>query len=931
MSILLVDSYDSFTYNLRNLVQESIPGSRIYTIHNDALNIHTSNHSANESNFNGKNINDFATYINGKFDCVIIGPGPGDPNSDNNLGLIKQLVSSDAFSQLPMLGICLGFQAMAMLAGCRVENLGAVKHGQVAKIELTGKRGNGNVNPTNAHYLFSGCGNNFKSVRYHSLHAVLPNYAYNVVADSNNVCDNEGEKDMIPLAFTYDDNIVGINGEKINDYFSSAASSLSPSSSLNEISNLRSKERKILMAGKVKTKPFYGVQYHPESACSENGDLLIKNFWQIVQHHWLNNNYAKSANRNSECYIQQEQEFAKYFVDASVRLDIDEDSEIETDAVKESSTDIFKSTGLSDFFERPYNEQDIKHKSFIIKGAGKSNDRDTAITICDLLKQQQQEQKPPNFNNNNVNDDLFLLNSSSEPGQFSIIGCPIINDSIEVTWSVDDPHFVQLSKWQQHNNNNSFPISSIWDFLSLLMSRKFLLGSNLLQSLQLPFIGGLLGFISYEAGQYTDQGLARKHNEKAATMGHKPDVKMIFIERTVLYNETTGEVTVLSIKNNDDNWVDETLKYLENKLTKGNVNSLTLNLEKRKTKVTELLSKSNDINQTDKITITKPTKDQYFVNFDKCQEYLHNGDSYELCLCCPTQIRIPSYVKPWDIYKVLAHRNPAPFSGFLKFGDSVLISSSPERFLSWKNVPTDKSGNKEKDFDKLCQLRPIKGTVKKHPGLTIDQVTEILYSPKETGENLMIVDLIRHDLYSHCTATSNVTDVKVTKLMAIEEYKTVYQLVSVIECTIKGQSQSQDQEQGIKQQQTSGFKILSTSLPPGSMTGAPKKRSVELLQHDIEAKSYGNRGIYSGVFGYWSIDDQADWSVVIRSMFSYGADDYKKNAGQSSNINNDDNGKEEQFTDWRIGAGGAITVLSTAESEWEEMNTKLDSILQIFQ
>lgn len=160
----------------------------------------------------------------------------------------------------------------------------------------------------------------------------------------------------------------------------------------------------------------------------------------------------------------------------------------------------------------------------------------------------------------------------------------------------------------------------------------------------------------------------------------------------------------------------------------------------------------------------------------------------------------------------------------------------------------------------------------------------------------MIVDLIRHDLDPF------VSDVNVTSLMSVERYKTVYQLVSVIGGSIR---------------KSSGLDVLSQSLPPGSMTGAPKKRSIQLLE-EIESlqisSNNGRRGIYSGVAGYWSITDEADWSVTIRSMYHY------KNDRDNSTTHNI----------WRIGAGGAITVLSEEEAEWDEMKLKLLSTLQIF-
>ena len=132
----------------------------------------------------------------------------------------------------------------------------------------------------------------------------------------------------------------------------------------------------------------------------------------------------------------------------------------------------------------------------------------------------------------------------------------------------------------------------------------------------------------------------------------------------------------------------------------------------------------------------------------------------------------------------------------------------------------------------------------------------------------------------------------------------MYQLVSVVKA--RGiQSPTRHNRQ------YSGMDILRHSLPPGSMTGAPKKITVEYLYRDLERKLNrhvysGSRGIYSGVTGYWSVNGNGDWSVNIRCMYSY-------NSGSS----------------WQLGAGGAITVLSTAEGEQEEMFTKLESALQI--
>lgn len=126
--------------------------------------------------------------------------------------------------------------------------------------------------------------------------------------------------------------------------------------------------------------------------------------------------------------------------------------------------------------------------------------------------------------------------------------------------------------------------------------------------------------------------------------------------------------------------------------------------------------------------------------------------------------------------------------------------------------------------------------------------------------------------------------------MAVEEYATVYQLVSVISGTLTPSTKS-------------GIPVLAASLPPGSMTGAPKKRSCAILT-EIEAQKC--RGLYSGVLGYLDVGGGGDFSVVIRTAFQYAGGD------------------------WQVGAGGAVTVLSEAQAEWEEMVAKRESLLSVF-
>jgi para-aminobenzoate synthetase len=213
--------------------------------------------------------------------------------------------------------------------------------------------------------------------------------------------------------------------------------------------------------------------------------------------------------------------------------------------------------------------------------------------------------------------------------------------------------------------------------------------------------------------------------------------------------------------------------------------------------------------------------------------------------------------------------------------------------------------------------------------VTLEEATALLSTPKERAENLMIVDLIRHDLHGVAGSGS----VSVPALMVVEEYETVYQLVSVIEgrlpCPLLPEIPLQpvieissshpaygDLEDGgfpVERRHHTGIDVLAAALPPGSMTGAPKRRACRLLR-DIEQDR--QRSIYSGVVGYMCVTGKGDFSVVIRSAYRWDDETVVRDKGASET--------------WYMGAGGAITDLSTEEGEWEEMLTKLRGTLRSF-
>jgi len=256
------------------------------------------------------------------------------------------------------------------------------------------------------------------------------------------------------------------------------------------------------------------------------------------------------------------------------------------------------------------------------------------------------------------------------------------------------------------------------------------------------------------------------------------------------------------------------------------------------------------------------SRDQYLSDIATCEHHLRAGDSYELCLT--NSIAAEVDIDPLALYIRLRQVNPAPFASYLRFGDLAVLSSSPERFLR-----VDPEGGAE--------AKPIKGTAPRGDSPDEDaRLAEALRSSeKDRAENLMIVDLLRNDLGSACAVGS----VAVPALMEVESYETVHQLVS----TVRGQLRPD----------TSPLDAVRACFPPGSMTGAPKLRSVEILDR-LEGRA---RGVYSGAIGYFGLGGGCDLSVTIRTIVLDG----------------------EEAT---IGAGGAIVLQSDPEREFEEMLLK---------
>lgn len=256
------------------------------------------------------------------------------------------------------------------------------------------------------------------------------------------------------------------------------------------------------------------------------------------------------------------------------------------------------------------------------------------------------------------------------------------------------------------------------------------------------------------------------------------------------------------------------------------------------------------------------SRERYLEEIAECKRLLAEGETYEVCLT--NAVLADANPEPLDLYRALRRVNPAPFSSFLRFGDVVVLSSSPERFL--------RVGS-----DRWVEAKPIKGTSRRGETAAEDvRLAERLRGDeKNRAENLMIADLLRNDLGSVC----DVGTVHVPHLMQVETYETVHQLVSTVRGLLREELRAPD--------------CVRACFPPGSMTGAPKRRTMRI----IDALEGEARGVYSGAIGYFGLSGGCDLSVAIRTIVSDG--------GSA-----------------RIGAGGAIVTQSDPEEEFAEMSLK---------
>jgi para-aminobenzoate synthetase len=355
------------------------------------------------------------------------------------------------------------------------------------------------------------------------------------------------------------------------------------------------------------------------------------------------------------------------------------------------------------------------------------------------------------------------------------------------------------------------------------------------------FAGGYVGYFGYE--MKAECGADQAH------VAETPDSAWMLADRFIAIDHEQNRTYVVSL--DDDGWVDSTASR---------IGELTAALD----------SAVPDPELPNPESFLVRGKEGYLADLEECGRQLVAGESYEITLT--NRLRLPFDDDDFAFYRRLRRANPAPYGALLRIAGITVFSSSPERFLRIEP-------------DRRVQSKPIKGTAPRHPDPATDArlASGLAASAKNRAENLMIVDLLRNDLGQVCEVGS----VTVDRYLAVESYATVHHLVSTISGTLKPE--------------VSAVECVRRCFPGGSMTGAPKLRTMEIIDR-LEPEA---RGVYSGALGYFSLSGTADLSIVIRTAVRHG----------------------DTLT---IGAGGAVVLDSTPAEEYQEMLLKASAPLRAY-
>ncbi|WP_309130850.1 aminodeoxychorismate synthase component I [Brevibacterium sp.] len=717
---LLVDNYDSFTFNLFHYLAE-VNGCEPVVVSNDW--------------------DQWDVSVLESFDNVVISPGPGAPEKSEDFGICAEVL---ALAQIPVLGICLGHQGMAAGGGGTVDHAPTPMHGRVSAIEHTGQD------------LFAGLTSPLNVVRYHSLTVTEVPAQLEVTAETR-----DG----------------------------------------------------IVMGLRHRTRPQWGVQFHPESISTEHGMDLVRNFADLTRKWQAEHGVVPSVS----C--------------AGV-------------SVPAETTDERRST----------------HVRRLVLHARRLPLTTTSETLFGALF---------------AGEETAVWLDGNLPGhassRFSIMGAPTGPLSRVARADVAAGTVAITTATGTETIDSGF-----FDWLNVDMASTHLTLAEATPELPFEFRLGWVGYLGYELK--AEVGSPLKH------VSDRPDALMMFLDRALVVDHETDTVYLLALSGDgvgeDDcqAWFDSVAGAIDksgNEHTPSpSYDSARAPLPSQDSEGAELkpdistLDVLEDEPSSQLLTVRHP-RAEYLDRIDQAQQLITDGETYEVCLT--TMLETPWTKGPLATYRQLRTDNPTPFGAFLTSPEVSVLSTSPERF-----VRISAEGRVES--------KPIKGTRPRGATPAEDEalISDMVSSEKDRSENLMIVDLVRHDL----GRTARLGSVKVDTLFGIETYATVHQLVSTVSSQLDDKSSPVD--------------CIRAAFPPGSMTGAPKLRTMSI----IDELEDGPRGVYSGVIGYFSLNGAVDLSVLIRTA-TIG------------------DGK------LRYGVGGAIVALSDPVAEYEETIVKARPLLRL--
>jgi para-aminobenzoate synthetase component 1 len=321
----------------------------------------------------------------------------------------------------------------------------------------------------------------------------------------------------------------------------------------------------------------------------------------------------------------------------------------------------------------------------------------------------------------------------------------------------------------------------------------------------LPFLGGLIGYFAYDQGRYL-HGLATDKVQRQAT------------QRLGCY----GWAVIVNHQSRSTRLVFHPAYP-----------------QSRRWDIRRLMQATSNEPTSSEFRLTEPftpliSEEEYHQAYDRIQRYIQAGDCYQVNFAQP--FSAPYEGDLWRAYCQLRHAMPSPYSAYLAWDDHAILSLSPERFL--------------KVSLGQVEAKPIKGTIRRGDSREEDEQNAIalLNSNKDRAENLMIVDLLRNDLGRSCSPGS----IRVPKLFGLESFTNVHHLVSTVTGSLKKDLHPID--------------LLKNSYPGGSITGAPKRRAMEIID-ELEKQP---RGAYCGSIGYISATGRMDTNIAIRTLEAHG-------------------------------------------------------------